>query len=291
MGNSPPLLLSLNPWNLVKKSWSLLSARPVPLVLAIVCFALLYAVSQTFADSRATALMSDIAAQYQVSEEDAEETFLQSLQSMTSAELESSALQYVKNLRTSSEMTYSSIGVEYLFRILPIAICSMLASLLISFFPFSFLLAFLYDTNATAQETLLRVPLLLCKFILLSLWMFFRSFSWIPFFGIFSALYYYPRFCVAPVRLVSGDQGIGSSVQESMRRTTKRWLSVVLVLIFLVLFIILASWLCMLLAAVVSLFIPKAGFFLWLCFSVTLQAFACAYFIEMDGILSVRHQN
>lgn len=55
------------------------------------------------------------------------------------------------------------------------------------------------------------------------LWMILRSFAWIPFIGIITAIILMPRMALAPVIMIEGKKGIMESVSMSMNSTRGYW--------------------------------------------------------------------
>ncbi|MBU0458744.1 hypothetical protein KKF03_04860, partial [Patescibacteria group bacterium] len=60
-----------------------------------------------------------------------------------------------------------------------------------------------------------------------SIWATIRSFAWIPILGIFTGIYYFPRFAFAGVILVGEKKGVIESVNESLSRTKGSWFRIV----------------------------------------------------------------
>lgn len=59
--------------------------------------------------------------------------------------------------------------------------------------------------------------------IFLSMWVFLRSYTWVPLLGPIFALIFTPRFTLAGVYLVRDHQGIFTSAQRSFERTRGHW--------------------------------------------------------------------
>jgi len=65
------------------------------------------------------------------------------------------------------------------------------------------------------------------KMVGLWIWILLRSFVWIPVVGIFTGIYFLPRFVLSPVILLGEDRGVFESVRESASRTKGSWFTVV----------------------------------------------------------------
>ncbi len=59
------------------------------------------------------------------------------------------------------------------------------------------------------------------------IWMFLRSFAWIPFIGVIPAIIFYPRFIAAPLLMIEQKKGIVESVSMSMEKTQGYWPKIV----------------------------------------------------------------
>gem|GEM_PF-475025 len=67
------------------------------------------------------------------------------------------------------------------------------------------------------------IPKLFLPLLGLHVWIFLRSFIWIPIIGLIPAIILCPRFVLAPVILIQEKKGIMQSVTESYKRTTGYW--------------------------------------------------------------------
>ena len=88
----------------------------------------------------------------------------------------------------------------------------------------------------------------------LVIWVNLRSFVWIPFVGLFTGLYYMPRFAFSGVILVRDKKGILESANLSMEAAKGHWLRIVLYSIGLLIVMVLVSLIAALLADFVGPF-------------------------------------
>jgi len=77
--------------------------------------------------------------------------------------------------------------------------------------------------SSDVQTTLQDVTKLLLPMIGLQIWIFLRSFAWIPILGVLLAIVLGPRFILAPVILIKEKKGVFASASASFERTKGYW--------------------------------------------------------------------
>jgi len=127
-------------------------------------------------------------------------------------------------------------------RLLPLGILLFLVSLLISFGAGAYYLILpilrLTDTVEAAKEARKFV----FPMIGLGVWIFLRSFVWVPFIGLFTGFYYLPRFAFSGVILIRDKKGIRESAKASFDQTTGMWKTITSYLLGLLLCLWIASY-------------------------------------------------
>lgn len=78
--------------------------------------------------------------------------------------------------------------------------------------------------------------------VLLWIWLFLRSFVWIPFVGWIIAIVLFPRFVAAPIYLLEEKKGVRESTRLSIRVTIGSWLRIVLPCLAAAIIMAVVSW-------------------------------------------------
>lgn len=131
------------------------------------------------------------------------------------------------------------------------------------------------DTAATANRTAgMFLPLLG-----LYLWIFIRSFVWIPFLGIIVAIILGPRFVLSPLILVKEKKGVFESATLSYKRTSGYWGKIVGNMIV-------AGGLLWIVMAVVTMVLSMGGFSVTTVVGAVAKQLVMAYFIIFATLLA-----
>ncbi len=104
------------------------------------------------------------------------------------------------------------------------------------------LLLLLVVSDASAMEALRKTPSIIFPLLGLHIWIFLRTFLWIPIIGIIPAIILGPRFIASPVILVTEGKGVMQSASESYARTAGLWGKIVGNMIVAALCAGLVSW-------------------------------------------------
>ncbi|MDD5469347.1 MAG: hypothetical protein PHO92_00905 [Candidatus Peribacteraceae bacterium] len=132
------------------------------------------------------------------------------------------AMQQFGGSEEQQEMLTGAIFSMYK-KILPMMGVSMLLMWVICLIASAYFLLIALNEKATFQEALGRVPSLIIPLLLLSLWIFMRTFVWIPFIGIITGIILGPRFVLSPVLLVRDHKGVLESAKLSYAKTGGFW--------------------------------------------------------------------
>lgn len=283
MKKTTPPQSSLSFQQLVLGAAGLVGFRWRAFVIGALSFALLTAVAATFADAQINKNEAAIASEAGISREDLQKHISSELESLSEPEL----LQYIETLQkdgfTTAPATKDNLVVQYVIRTGPYVIGLMLTELAILFACFVYFLSFFGNPIDTAYEAAQKLPLALLRMVGLVFWAFFTSFAWFPVIGPFVALYFIPRFALAPAILTSGEAGVAGSMRLSRERTKNRWFSVFLRLLGILFIALACLWVSIIIAGSIGLFFLKAGFFLWLFSFMATVGFVAALIVVLGA--------
>jgi len=133
---------------------------------------------------------------------------------------------------------------------------------IIAVFSHAYFLLLALSPTQDAMVVLKKTPKLFFPLLGLWIWMFLRSFVWIPFLGLIPALILGPRFMAAPIILVKEKKGIMESVSLSLARTKGYWGKIVGNAIVVALCVILTGIVAGIVIGIIGFIIPFIG--LWL---------------------------
>jgi len=207
---------------LLGNSWSFFRRAFMAILVGAVLFGLILGVTQSLIGQRAvrqteSALediginmqqMQDIQQRIQAGDQAAIEEFFGAMPEFDTAE--------------EAESMANSMASAYR-NLLPAIGVSMLIIWLISLIASAYFLLIALNENVTPQDALVRVPGLIIPLFLLSLWIFVRTFMWIPFIGIITGIILGPRFILSPVLLVRDRKGVIESAKLSYAKTSGFW--------------------------------------------------------------------
>ncbi len=119
-------------------------------------------------------------------------------------------------------------ALQVFFILLPRILFTYVAMAILSFLAmiYFFILALQSDMKPDWGQVFDRLPPLLFPMMGLYIWIFIRSFTWIPILGIFTSIYYFPRFALSNVLLAEQRKGIRESARQSMRLSRGYWLTI-----------------------------------------------------------------
>ena len=116
----------------------------------------------------------------------------------------------------------AGIGMKLFLQSLPLVATSIFIMILLSLLA-SYYYFFVTLDSGSVQDVLRRTFENLFPLLGLSVWVFLRSFIWIPLVGIIIAIIIGPRFVLSNVILIKEKRGITESVRESYKRTEGFW--------------------------------------------------------------------
>lgn len=117
----------------------------------------------------------------------------------------------------------TAIGMDVLGNMLPVIGMSVLIMTLINMLTMSYFGVVAVRGMSDAMSAFKQSFGLIIPLLGLWIWIFLRSFMWIPFIGIIFAIILGPRFVAAPVLLIRDGKGIMESAGESYARTSGYW--------------------------------------------------------------------
>lgn len=176
----------------------------------------------------------------------------------------------------SSVMKHQMIG-----RFAPLIGISGLIGGIIAVFAHAYFLLLALSPTHDAMAILKKTPALFWRLLGLWIWMFIRSFAWIPLFGLIPAIIFGPRFMLAPVILVQEKKGIMESVSLSYERTSGYWGKIVGNCIVATLCIILAGMAAGIVAGIVGMMMPFVGMWLNAIVKEMLSAFMLVFTVQL----------
>jgi len=206
---------------LLSDSWSSFRRALMPILIGAVIFGLILGISQSFLGQRVaqktgSALedlgfnqqdLQDLQQRIQAGDQAAVEEFQRKMQEVTGAQGE--------KLPGAVASMYGTL--------LPVMGASMLLMWVVSLIASAYFLVLSLEEGLTFQTALQRAPGLIIPLFLLSLWVMIRSFIWIPFIGIITAIILGPRFMLAPVLLAKEHKGVLESASLSYAKTQGYW--------------------------------------------------------------------
>ncbi len=133
-----------------------------------------------------------------------------------------------------------------------------------------------------AQKAAKRVPGLFFPLLGVWIWMFLRSFAWIPFIGIIPGIILGPRFALAPVILVQEKKGVMQSVSESYARTSGYWGKIVGNMIVMIICVVVASMLVGIVAGILGAMVPFVGMWIMSVAKYVLMAFGVTFMVQLS---------
>ncbi len=122
-----------------------------------------------------------------------------------------------------NEDAVEDVAKGYMADVLPAVGGVAVVLVLISLIAGTYYMIFAVDPKLSFQGALTRVPKVIVPLVGLWIWMFLRSFAWIPFIGVIFAIVIGPRLSCAPVILLREKKGILESTKSSYIRTNGYW--------------------------------------------------------------------
>lgn len=268
------------------RSLTLLRLKRYPVLVGALSFALLAAVTAATVQVAVQRIQSRIGAESGLSWQELQDAVDQRLSAFSEAD----GMTVVKNFGKQSDpetlTSPDAAAMGFIAEMGPWLLASFFIDSVILALACLFFLLLATGGLQTGYESLQRLPGAMLPMLGLFFWFLFRSLIWLPFIGLFIAAYLAPRFILSPVILSSGEAGVFQSLQESMRRTSGRWLTIVLNLLALAVLAIAVLWIGLIMIAVVSLFSLKLALFAWLFLTMLVAAFVMFFLTMLTALLS-----
>jgi hypothetical protein len=109
------------------------------------------------------------------------------------------------------------------FSALPVIGLSVLISIVISVLAGTYFMIVAIHSLDDVGSAFSKTASVVVKVLGLWIWCALRSFIWVPFIGIFLAIYFGPRLALAPIYLLEKSKGITESARLSMKTTDGYW--------------------------------------------------------------------
>ncbi len=292
----PPLII------LLVGAFGLLRQKAVPVLLGVLCFAMLFAIGSAYLDRSTDRVLRGLADQTGLTVDEIQsrmETEFNALSgsgstggsttassgailgidahSLDSLLLRASAEKDSMKAGTQNPVDKNQLFPVYLARMSSAAFGVFVFDAIVLLLCMLFFYMLSISGPRPASDLLLHMPFVIVPLLGLVFMIFIRSLIWVPVLGLPLALYFLPRLSIAPMILLSGEGGVFQSIALSMKRTRGLWFPILLRLLYGLLVFFVIGWFVMLIAGSVMLFSVKFGFICWLCGFVFMIAFAMAY--------------
>ncbi len=268
------------------RSLTLLRVKRQPVLVGALSFALLSAVTASTMQIAVQRIQSRIGAEADLSWEELQDAVDQKVNAFSEADAMTVVRNFGKRSGPETLTSPDAAAMGFIAEVGPWLLGSFFIDSLILAIACLFFLLLATGGLQTGYESLQRLPGAIVPMLGLCFWFLFRSLVWLPFIGLFIAAYLGPRFILSPVILSSGEAGVFQSLHESMRRTSGRWLTIVLNLLALGALAIAVTWIGLVMIAVASLFSLKLALFAWLFLTMLLAAFAMFFLTMLTALLS-----
>ncbi len=159
---------------------------------------------------------------------------------------------------------------------------SVLVMLLLGVASNAFFLLLGLNPTQDAMAIARRVPGLFFPLLGVWIWIFLRSFLWIPILGIIPAIIWGPRFYLAPVLLVQEKMGILQSARESYSRTKGYWGKIVGNSIVAGLCTMLASIVLSIAVGILAIMLPLLGSWVSTIAGYVFSAFMMIFMVKLS---------
>lgn len=170
---------------------------------------------------------------------------------------------------------------QMIARLAPFIGISAFIAAIVSIFAHAYFLLLALSPTQDAMAILKKTPQLFWRLLGLWIWMFIRSFAWIPLLGLVPAIIFGPRFVLAPVILLQEKKGIMESVSLSYERTSGFWGKIVGNIIVAALCIMLAGIAAGIVSGIVGMMIPFVGMWLNAIVKEVLSAFMIVFVVQL----------
>lgn len=175
----------------------------------------------------------------------------------------------------------SVVKAQIIGLVAPLIGVAILIGIILAVFGHAYFLLLALSPTQDFMKILNGTPKLFFPLLGIWIWMFLRSFIWIPILGIIPAVMYGPRFMLAPVIMVKEKKKIMESVSLSYARTEGYWGKIVGNVIVAALCIMLAAIVVAIVAGIIGFIIPLAGLWLQSVARFVFSAFMVAFIVQL----------
>lgn len=206
---------------LLGDSWSTFRRAIVPILIGALLFGLIVGIGQGFAGKRVLEQTGSALENLGV-----DTTDMQDLQRRIEAGDQAAMEEFANKLQNLGQTNPDALakGMWGMYSgILPVLGASMIILWIVSLIASAYFLLLALDEKLAFSVVLMRTPKLVIPLFLLSLWIFIRTFMWIPFVGIITGIILGPRFVLSPVLLVKEGKGVLESASASYSQTSGYW--------------------------------------------------------------------
>ncbi|HRH94010.1 MAG TPA: hypothetical protein PKV72_05780 [Candidatus Peribacteria bacterium] len=277
---------------LLSETWSFLIVRWKSVGIGIVAFTMVLAVNQAFFARQIDRNIAGILTATGLTNEEFQADLTNMLQNGAPADevdrIIESLRQSVSTGRPAEEFgfvpTKTNAGLYFVISSMPLVFGLMLIAVAILYVSGIFFTLMAVQDGRGTDEIARQLPAKILFVSLLLPWIFFRSMAWIPllvctlmallgppmlflpmlFIGLVLAATLTSRYMLAPVLLLAGQQGVRQSAKVSYAKTKGMLMAILGSRLTLVVFITLVIWVASGFVDILSSFVPKAGFLLWL---------------------------
>lgn len=274
---------------LLSETWSFLLVRWRAAGIGLLAFTMVLAVNQAFFARLLDANVEQVLARTGLNAEQFQEQLVVLLrQGADPAEVDRMLEALSNSLSTGlpSEQygfvpTSSNAGLYFVIVSMPMVFASAAVSMVILFVSTVFFMLMALQDGKGAYDVARQLGRKILKSFLLLGWVMLRSFVWVPLLGIVLGALLLPRYALAPVLLFGGKHGVLESVSISYAKTKGYWLEIVSAWLIVSVVIILGMWVGLGLVDILSVFVPKAGFLVWLLVLELAVAFGAVFWVRM----------
>lgn len=268
----------------------LLRQKKAAVLISILSFSMLCAVAVAFVERKIDAIEESLSKASGLTREELQVEINDQVIKLSSMDpvvlLSSPEFSYqASEIPETEKVEKDQVGILYVSKAGVLILGLFAFNMIVAFVALIFFLLLFSTGSSTAYEAAAKLPGHLWSSFWLFFWMLFRSFLWIPFFGIPVAFYMLPRLSLAPVILLTRDIGVMGSTKESMRRTKGRWLQLLLTWVGVLLVALLLLWFFLVIVSILALFSAKVALFLWICTLIAIIAYIAACTVMLTAML------
>lgn len=303
---------------LLSETWSFMIVRWKSVGIGIVAFTMVLAVNQGFFARQIDANISAILTTTGLTNEEFQADLTNMLQNgAPAAEVDriiEALRQSVSTGRSPDEFgfvpTKSNVGLYFVISSMPLVFGLMLIAMAILYVSGIFFTLMAVQDGRGIDEIARQLPAKILFISLLLPWIFFRSLAWIPllacmlaallgppvlflpmlFVGLVLCITLTSRYMVAPVLLLAGQNGVRQSAKVSFTKTKGMLMAILGSRLTLVLFVTLIIWVASGFVDILSSFVPKAGFLLWLLVVQVCVAYAAIFNVRLAKAVMLKNR-